>query len=83
MYEVFPLVAGVLIALLVPRYVPSRQQQFKIGGAIAVLSGVLATLIAGEEWFFVFIDAAEVFIAMGVTIAIVAYWPGKRTTTLH
>jgi uncharacterized membrane protein HdeD (DUF308 family) len=83
MFEVFPLVAGVVIALLVPRYVPSRRRQFTIGGAIGVLAGVLATLFAGEEWFFVFIDIAEVFIAMGVTLALVAYWPSRKTTTIR
>ncbi len=83
MYEVFPLVAGVVIALLVPRFVETRRRQFAYGGAFGVLSGVVATLIAGEEWFFVFIDLAEVFIAMGVTLAIVAYWPARRTTPLQ
>jgi peptidoglycan/LPS O-acetylase OafA/YrhL len=83
MYEVFPLVAGVVIALLVPRFVPSRQRRFAYAGGFGALSGVAATIIAGEEWFFVFVDLAEVLIAMGVTLAIVASWPGRRTTPLH
>jgi hypothetical protein len=83
MYEVFPLVAGVVIALLVPRFVENRKRQFAWGGAFGILSGVAATIIAGEEWFFVFIDLAEVLIAMGVTLAIVSRWEGRRTTPLR
>lgn len=82
MYEVFPLVAGVVIALLVPRFVPARRRQLAYGGGFGVLSGVAATLLAGEEWFFVFVDLAEVFVAMGVTLALVAYWPSRRTLRL-
>ncbi len=79
MYEVFPLVAGVVIALLVPRFVTGGQRKFAYGG-LAVLVAALATIIAGEEWFFIFIDLAEVLIAIGVTQLLVARWPGRRIT---
>jgi len=83
MYEVFPLVAGVVLALLVPRLVKERKRQFAYGGAFGVLAAVAATLLAGEEWFFVFIDLAEVCIAVGVTVAIASRWEARRTTALH
>lgn len=80
MYEVFPLVAGVVIALLVPRYVPSGQRKIAYGG-LGVGVAALATIIAGEEWFFIFVDLAEVFIAMAVTLTIAAtYWPTWRSS---
>jgi hypothetical protein len=80
MYEVFPLVAGVVIGLLVPRYVGAGQRKFAYGG-LGVGVAALATVIAGEEWFFIFVDLAEVFIAMGVTLTIGAYyWPAWRAT---
>ncbi|HEY7030728.1 MAG TPA: hypothetical protein VH482_05330 [Thermomicrobiales bacterium] len=80
MYEVFPLVAGVVIALLVPRYVGAGQRKLAYGG-LGVGVAALATIIAGEEWFFIFVDLAEVFIAMGVTLTIAAYyWPAWRAT---
>src|SRR5262245_31597341 len=79
MYEVFPLVAGSVIALLVPRYVPSGQRKIAYVG-LGVVVAALATLIAGEEWFFIFVDLAEVFIAMAVTLTIAAfYWPSLRS----
>jgi len=79
MYEVFPLVAGAVIALLVPRFVPSGQRRIAYGG-LGVVVAALATIIAAEEWFFFFIDLAEVFIAMAVTLTIAAYyWPSLRS----
>jgi hypothetical protein len=79
MYEVFPLVAGSVIALLVPRFVSSGQRRIAYGG-LGVVVAALATVIAGEEWFFFFIDLAEVFIAMVVTLTIAAYyWPSLRS----
>jgi uncharacterized membrane protein YccC len=80
MYEVFPLVAGIVIAVLVPRFVGSGQRKFAYGG-LGVGAAVLATILAAEAWFFIFVDLAEVFIAMGVTLTIAAfYWPTWRAT---
>jgi len=82
MYEVFPVVAGVIIALLVPRYVPANQRKIAYG-ALGILVAALATIIAGEEWFFIFIDLAEVFVAIFVTQKLVEYWPNRNTTRLQ
>lgn len=82
MYEVFPIVAGVIIALLVPRFVARDQRKFAYGG-LAIVVAALATIIAGEEWFFIFVDLAEVVVAIWVTHKVVAYWPGRRTTPLQ
>lgn len=81
MYEVFPLVAGVVIALLVPRFVAAHQRKMAYG-ALGVVAAVAATIIAGEAWFFIFIDLAEVFVAIFVTLALVKRWPAGRTTRL-
>lgn len=79
MYEVFPIVAGVIIGLLAPRFVNGSQRKVVLG-ALGVVVAAMATLIAGEEWFFIFIDLAFVFIAMAVTIYLVETWPKKRPT---
>jgi hypothetical protein len=80
MYEVFPLIAGVVIAVLVPSFVGAGQRKIAYGG-LGVGVAALATIIAGEEWFFIVVDLAEVFIAVGVTLTIAAfYWPTWRTT---
>lgn len=80
MYEVFPLIAGVVIASLVPRFLREGQRKVAYGGFGVGVAG-LATIVAGEEWFFIFVDLAELFIAMGVTLTIAAYyWPTWRDT---
>jgi hypothetical protein len=81
MYEVFPIIAGVVIALLVPRFVGERQRKIAYA-VLGILTAAAATIIAGEEWFFIFIDLAEVFVAIFVTQAIVNRWPSRRTTRL-
>ena len=82
MYEVFPVVAGVIIGLLVPRFVASTQQRRWVFAFLGIAVAALATIIAGEEWFFIFIDLAEVFLAIGITIYVVNYL-SQRNTTLN
>ncbi len=74
--EVFPVVAGVLSALLVWKYVPVRFRAFALG-ACGVIFGAVAALISGElfvSWVFLVIDTALVLLAAAVTTALVAGW---------
>lgn len=80
MYEVFPVVAGVIIGLLVPRLVSSMQQRRWVYAFLGIAVAALATIIAGEAWFFIFIDLAEVFLAIGITVYLADYI-GRRNTT--
>jgi hypothetical protein len=81
MYEVFPIVAGAILALIVPRFVSDKQRNWAFGvSGIAVAA--LATIIAGEEWFFIFIDLALVFLAIGATLYIVRYVESRNTLRL-
>ncbi len=82
MYEVFPIVAGVVIALLVPRLVSSAQQRRWVYAFLGIAVAALATIVAGEAWFFIFIDLAEVFLAMGITIYAVDYLSRRNTTPI-
>lgn len=82
MYEVFPIVAGVIIGLLVPRFVGSAEQRRWIYAFLGIAVAALATIIAGEEWFFIFVDLAEVFLAMGATIYVVDYLSRRNTTPI-
>lgn len=82
MYEVFPVVAGVIIGLLVPRFVADATQRKGIYAFLGVAVAALATIIAGEEWFFIFVDLAEVFLAMGITIYVVDYLARRNTTPI-
>ena len=82
MYEVFPIVAGALIALLVPRLVSSAQQRRWVYAFLGIAVAALATIIAGEEWFFIVIDLAEVFLAIGVTLYVVNYLSRRNTAPI-
>ncbi len=82
MYEVFPLAAGVIIGLLVPRLVESTQQRRWLYALLGVAVATLATIIAGEEWFFIVIDLAEVFLAVGVTVLVVDYLSRRDSTPI-
>ncbi len=82
MYEVFPIVAGALIALLVPRLVSSAQQRRWVYAFLGIAVAALATIIAGEEWFFIVIDLAEVFLAIGVTLYVVNYLSRRNTAQI-
>lgn len=82
MYEVFPVVAGIIIGLLGPRLVSSTEQRRWVYAFLGIAVAALATIIAGEEWFFIFIDLAEVFLAIGVTVYAVNYFSRKNTTPI-
>lgn len=69
MYEIFPIVAGAIIALLVPRFVAGKAQRWVMAVA-GVGAAALATIMASEEWFFILIDLALVFAAMAATLYI-------------
>ena len=76
MNEVFPIVAGVLSALLVWKYVPVRFRAFALG-ACGLIFGAVAALISGElfvSWVFLVIDTALVLLAAALTTALVAGW---------
>jgi hypothetical protein len=81
MYEVFPIVAGVIMGLLVPRFVSVATRKY-VYSALGIAIAALATIIAGEEWFFIFIDLAQVFLALGVTLYVVRYLQNRNTLRL-
>lgn len=80
MYEIFPIVAGVILGLLIPRLVSSPRQRRWAYAASGIGVAALATIVAGEEWFFIFIDLAEVFLAMGSTVYAANYLARRNST---
>ncbi len=82
MYEVFPIVAGAIIALLVPRFVTAAQQRRWIYAFLGIAVAALATIVAGEAWFFIVIDLAEVFLAIGVTRFVMDYLSRRNTAPI-
>ncbi len=81
MYEIFPIVAGAIIALLVPRFLVGKEQRWVMAIA-GIGAAALATLMANEEWFFILIDLALVFAAMAATLYVVRYIRERNTLRL-
>lgn len=71
MYEVFPILAGVAIAIVLARVAPEPPRlRFGVLTAFALAVGVLAAWISGElarSWGFVLLDAAQVLLAALLT----------------
>lgn len=78
MYEIFPIVAGILIGILVPRITRTTEQRRTAYAILAVAVAFVATMVAGEEWFFIVIDLAEVLIAIAVTVEVIGYLSRRR-----
>jgi hypothetical protein len=68
MYEILPIGAGVVLALLFARWTPaSAQLRWAITAVISVVVGVAAAFISGEiheSWLFVIFDTAQVAASM-------------------
>jgi hypothetical protein len=74
--EVFPIVAGVLSAVLVWKYVALRFSALALG-ACGVIFGTTAAFISGElfiSWVFPIFDAALVLLSATATVAAVGWW---------
>jgi hypothetical protein len=84
MQEVFPVVAGVIVALGCRRLRPTRMRRALLAAAAVVL-GVLASALSGElveSWAFVLIDVAQVVLAMAVvTVVLDRRFAGQRRLT--
>lgn len=74
MYEVFPVLAGTVIALVVTRFATGRVRN-AVYGVAAIVIAMSATIIAGEGWFFVGVDLAEVILTLGVVTTITSRLP--------
>jgi hypothetical protein len=74
--EIFPVVAGVLGALVVWEYVAVRFRALTLG-ACGLIFGTIAAFISGEllvSWIFPVIYTALVLLAEAVTVAFIAGW---------
>lgn len=76
MYEVFPVLAGVSLGLVLHFW----GRPWLRGGALLAVGvglGVMAALVSGEllvSWSFVIVDTALVLLAAAVTVALAAWW---------
>jgi hypothetical protein len=80
-YEVFPLAAGVAIALMVQQ-IATPQLRVIVLITVSVLFGAIASSISGElliSWAYLVFDAAQVLIVACASMVLVAAW--KRRTT--
>jgi hypothetical protein len=83
MNEFFPIVAGILSALLVWTYVALRFRALALG-ACGVVFGTMAAYISGElfiSWVFVVIDTALVLLSATATAALILGWQRMNRRT--
>lgn len=84
MHEFFPIVAGIMSALLV-QPLPSTKLRLVVLVLLSIVFGTMATIISGEislSFVFLAIDTALVLLAAGVTALLIA-WLRRRQTPLQ
>ena len=79
MDEVFPVLSGIAVGLIVS-FIASGLRVVALG-VLAVAFGILASLISGElaiSWVYALIDIAQVLGAALLTSVLVARWQRRR-----
>ena len=80
MHELFPALAGLVIALVVHRLPNPRQRALALV-ALSVIAGVTASYISGElfvSWDFLFVDIPLVFIAATAMTLGLSWWQRRQ-----
>jgi cyanate permease len=81
MTEVFPVVAGLVIGLVVDRLANPRWRAMALV-ALCLIAGVAASFISGElfvSWDFLFVDIPLVFLAAVVMTLGLVWWRRRQT----
>ena len=84
MHEFFPIVAGIMTALLV-QPLPTTKLRLVVLVLLSTVFGTIATVISGEislSFIFLAIDTALVLLAAGVTTLLIA-WLRRQQTPLQ
>jgi hypothetical protein len=82
MDEVFPVLAGVIVGLVVPTVVSRSNVRWIALVALSVVFGVVATWISGElaiSAAYLLIDIAQVLGAAIATVVLVGAWRRRRS----
>jgi hypothetical protein len=81
MNEIFPVVAGVVLALLIRPLASARSRLIgMVAGSLTI--GAVASYVSGElfeSWWFLAIDTALVLISAGLTTVLVLGWERSRS----
>ncbi len=76
MYEIFPVVAGIISMLAVQRWVAVRSRPLELI-ACSVVFGAVASLINGElflSWAFLIVDTGLVLLGVSIVLAFRVGW---------
>ena len=82
MDEVFPVLAGVIVGLVIPTVVSSSSVRWIVLVALSVVLGAVASWISGElaiSVAYVLIDIAQVLGAAIATMVLVGVWRRRRS----
>jgi hypothetical protein len=83
MSELFPILAGLAIGLVVQRIARARRRALALF-ALSVLAGVTASFISGElfiSWDFLFFDIPLVFAAAVALTLGISWWRRRATAS--
>lgn len=78
--EIFPVVAGIVAALLAFR-VASPRRRLTVFAALSILFGVTASWASGElsvSWGYVLFDIGQVLVSGALTLLLAAVWQRRR-----
>lgn len=81
MQELFPIVSGIIAAVLTRQMVAPRVRLATLV-AVSLIVGFLASMLSGElviSWGFIWVDALLVLAAAGVTAVAMAAWTRHTT----
>jgi len=82
MDEVFPVLAGVIVGLVIPTVVSSSRVRWIVLVALSVVLGAVASWISGElaiSAAYLLIDIAQVLGAAMATMVLVGVWRRRRS----
>ena len=81
MDEVFPVLAGIAVGLVVDWIGSRRALAVVVGGVFGIAFGALAAWTSGElavSWVYLLIDTAQVVVAAAMTAVLVGVWRRRR-----
>jgi disulfide bond formation protein DsbB len=86
MHELFPLAAGVAIALLLsPREINTKLKVVTLV-VLSVVIGALASWVSGElseSWAYLAFDVAQVLLVAGISTVLIATWRRRSSSYSH
>jgi len=82
MNEIFPVLAGTLIGVVIP-YLTTLRRGIALLVVLSMVFGVVASSISGElreSWVYILVDSAQVAVAGGLMWVLAARWRNRAAS---